>query len=124
MPEFTARQPAWIVCTLPIAPSQIHSQNRRIDSDEWPWLPSCVTTLCSWAAFISSRTSYTECASGFSQYTCLPRLIAAIAATAWVWSGVATTTASICFSISSNILRKSRYGLASGNFWNVPPERF
>ena len=29
----------------------------RIESDEWPWLPNCVTTLCSLAAFINWRTS-------------------------------------------------------------------
>ena len=50
-----------------MAPSQIHSQNMRIVSNEWPWLPSWVTTLCSWAAFIRARTSPTEWASGFSQ---------------------------------------------------------
>jgi hypothetical protein len=34
-------------------------------------------------------------------------VIAAMAATACVWSGVLTTTASICLSNSSNIRRKS-----------------
>ena len=67
MPEFTALQPQWIVWTLPIAPSQIHSQNMRMVSYEWPWLPSWVTTLCSRAAFMRARTSPTEWASGFSQ---------------------------------------------------------
>ena len=52
MPEFKAVQPQLIVWTWPIAPSQIHSQNRRMVSNEWPWLPSWVTTLCSLAAFI------------------------------------------------------------------------
>ena len=50
-------QPQWMVWTLPIAPSQIHSQNMRMVSEECPWLPNCVTTLCSLAAFISWRTS-------------------------------------------------------------------
>ena len=108
MPEFTEPQPAWIVCTRPIAPSQIHSQNMRMVSDECPWLPNWVTTLYWRAALISSRTSWIEWASGFSQYTCFLRRMAAMAATAWKWSGVATTTASICRSIWSNILRKSR----------------
>ena len=38
-----------MVWTLPIAPSRIHSTSRRQDSKEWPWLPICVTTLCSLA---------------------------------------------------------------------------
>ena len=45
--------------------------------------------------------------SGFSQKTCLPARIAAAQATAWLWSGVATVTASISLSISPSITRKS-----------------
>ncbi len=33
MPEFTALQPQWMVCTLPIAPSRIHSTSSRQDSN-------------------------------------------------------------------------------------------
>ncbi len=50
-------------------------------------------------------------------------LMAAMAATAWVWSGMPTVAASIFFSISSNILRKSRYCLASGKSFIVPARR-
>ncbi len=46
-----------------------------------------------------------------------------MAATACVWSGVATRTASTRFSMASNILRKSWNVLALGNFCNVPSAR-
>ena len=52
-----------------------------------------------------ARTSDTVRASGFSQYTWRPLRIAMTAQTAWVWSGVATTTASMSF--CSSIFRKS-----------------
>jgi hypothetical protein len=52
---------------VPMAPSAIHSQNMRVSFEECPWLPSCVTTLCSCEARISARTSPMACASGFSQ---------------------------------------------------------
>ena len=49
--------------------------------------------------------------------------MAATAATACVWSGVLTTTASICRCNSSSILRKSTYRLACGNFLWVSSAR-
>ena len=67
MAEFPALQPAWMVWTLPMAPSHIHSQKTRMESAEWPWLPSWVTTFDSRAAAIRRRTSWTVWASGFSQ---------------------------------------------------------
>src|SRR6266850_7566145 len=48
----------------------------------------------------------------------MPRSIAAVAATAWVWSGVEMVTASIPFSLSS-MTRKSLYCFALGNFSKV-----
>ncbi len=66
-PAGNALQAACTSVTLPMAPSQIHSQNVRIEPDEWPWFPNCVTTLLSWAAFMSWRISWIEWASGFSQ---------------------------------------------------------
>ena len=59
--------PAWTVWTLPIAPSQTHSQSVRIESVEWPWFPSCEMTFFSRAAFTRARTSAIEWAMGFSQ---------------------------------------------------------
>src|SRR5437867_13365286 len=44
--------------------------------------------------------------------------MAVMAAIAWIWSGVLTTTASRLFSFSS-MTRKSWYRLASGNFLNA-----
>ena len=88
-----------------MAPAHTHSQIRRMPSPEWPWLPICVFTLYFRAVSVSRRASATECVSGFWTYTCLPRVIAAIAMTAWLWSGVATMTASMPSFISSSITR-------------------
>jgi hypothetical protein len=76
-------------------------------------LPICVATFASAASFVRNRASWIECVSGFSQYTGLPSRSAAAVATACVWSGVLTTTASMSFCSSS--LRKSWYFSALGN---------
>jgi len=60
------------------------------------------------------RASWTEWVSGFWQWTCLPIFMAMMLTAACRWSGVATTTASMSFWLSS-ILRKSACSLALGN---------
>jgi hypothetical protein len=87
--------------TAPIAPDQTSSCSRRVAELACPLLPICVATFASRAASASRRDSQTECVSGFSQYTCLPRRMASIDANAWWWSGVETTTPSISFTLSS-----------------------
>jgi hypothetical protein len=69
-------------------------------------LPIWVTTLYFRPASVSARASEMVRVSGFCTYTCLPSCMAAIAITAWVWSGVATITPSMSFCFSS-ITRKS-----------------
>ncbi len=83
----------------------MYSQSRRTPSPLWPWLPIWVMTLYWRAASVNCRVAPIVCAIGFSTYTCLPNLIAIIAAVAWWWSGVATKTASIWPCIRSNIRR-------------------
>ena len=57
---------------------------------------------------------------GFWQKQWQPIRIPIRPATAWVWSGVLTVKASILLPISSNILRKSVYFLASLNLPATP----
>ena len=96
----------WIWRIGPIAPAQMYSHVRRAPSEAWPWLPICVATLACLAALATSNASCTLWVKGFWQKTCLPILRAFIVTTAWLWSGVATMTASMSFCVSS-ILRKS-----------------
>ena len=71
--------------TSPIVPDWMYSFTSRASSVEWPWLPICVTILGLSAAFFArARHSSTDHASGFCTYTCLPRLIAAVAIIACV----------------------------------------
>ena len=91
--------------TSPISPFHIHSHTKSVPSSEEPWLPIWVTTPVEAARRVSRRDSYTECVSGFWQYTCLPIVMASAVMMACVWSAVATITASMDFPISSYILR-------------------
>ena len=84
-----------------MTPASIHSRTSRVPSFAWPWLPIWVATPVSRAIVASARASATVRVRGFSQYTCLPRRMASIAITAWVWSGVAMITASRSGSASS-----------------------
>ena len=62
-------------------------------------MPTCVAILSFFLSQLARtmRASSTEMASGFSQYTCRPRLMAQLAMKAWVWSAVQMTTASRSF---------------------------
>jgi hypothetical protein len=53
-----------------------------------------VTRFIFAAVCATSRASSTLCASGFSQKACRPAFSAVSVMMAWVWSGVATMTAS------------------------------
>jgi len=98
----------WTSWIGPIVPSRTSSKARRNCPLAVPWLPIDVATLCLRARSRRARDSCSVRVSGFSQKTCLPARMAAAEATACVWSGVATTTASIRSPNSSSILRKSR----------------
>ena len=91
--------------TSPISPFQIQSHTSCVPSHDAPWLPICVTTPVLLASLVSRRDSYTECVSGFWQYTCLPRVMASAVMRACVWSAVAMITPSMLLAISSYILR-------------------
>ena len=82
-------------------------------------MPICVTTLYFRAASVRARASLTVRVRGFCTYTCFPSCIAAIAITACVWSGVATSTASMSFCFSS-ITRQSLWRAALGCLSSVP----
>ena len=90
-----------------MAPLFINSTVRWMPAIVCRWTPSCVASLFLRARSVIWRTSQTLCAMGFSQNRCLPRCRAHIDGWKCVWSGVATVTASISFSILSNITRKS-----------------
>jgi len=84
-----------------------------------PCVPICVASLCLRAVSAMRRASAMHQVSGFSQYTCLPSCMAARLTGACMWSGVLTTTASICPWIWSSILRKSRDFRALGKALKV-----
>ena len=65
-----------------MTPARIHSTICRVPSNEWPWLPICVTTPVRFAVAASTRDSCTDQVSGFCTYTALPACIARFAATA------------------------------------------
>ena len=71
-------------------------------SPEWPWLPICVTTLCLRAASVmQARFARRSAPWASARRRACPARMAAMAMTAWVWSGVATMTASMSFCLSS-----------------------
>jgi len=75
----------------------------RVLSIATPCVPIWVATLYSSAVAAMTRASWIVRVSGFSQYTCLPSRIAETLAGAWVWSGVATMTASNVLASSSSV---------------------
>ena len=107
----------------PSVPLRMSSSARRNAPLYVPWLPIDVATLCLRASSRRARDSESVRVSGFSQKTGLPALMAAAETTACEWSGVATTTASICLPISSSILRKSAnvFGFVSARRVNSAP---
>ena len=99
----------WTSVTSPMAPSQIHSLISRAPSLEWPWLPIWVTTF-SFFAVLGQQPGFLDRMGQrlLDNRRACRVFIAAMAMTAWVWSGVVTVIASKSFSLSS-ISRKSRY---------------
>src|SRR4030065_1664886 len=91
----------WTSCTGPMAPSQIHSHTRRAPSLECPWLPIWETIPAFLASSASIRASLTVWVSGFWTKTCLPILMAIMAVTAWLWSGVLAVVGTMLFSLFS-----------------------
>ena len=77
----------------------------RVPAPAWNWLPICVATLRTFASATSAFTSCIVRVIGFCVKTGLFSLSAAIVATAWVWSGVETETASISLPIVASISR-------------------
>ena len=82
-----------------------------------PWLPMRVGSLHLAATSRTTRASWTQPVSGFSQKTGLPAFSTATVMTACRWSGVATMTPSICLCISSSNLRKSWNLGTFGSAW-------
>ena len=77
----------------------------RVPAPAWNWFPICVGTFRTFASATSARTSLIVRVIGFCVNTGLFSLSAAIVATACVWSGVETETASISFPIVASISR-------------------
>ena len=67
MPEFIALQPHWMVCTLPMAPSRIHSHQQAARLEGVALVAHLRDDLFSLAALAIARHSATEWANGFSQ---------------------------------------------------------